>query len=241
MSRRDMIIVAVLINAGLLVMLFISSLKHDDPSLISAVASQSQKVEVVQPKKEIQLTKTPVDQVDKILSDFGSSSASQKTVVVDPKDKAFPLSQTHSNSSLKDEIKQPFLRHEESFITKLEESSDFLKVVVKKGDVLEKIAKQYGTTTEKIMQMNDLKGTNLKIGQVLNLPKETTKNEPQKQQVLKPQNLQADEVYYVVKHGDNLWKIAIENHVKIDDLLKLNQLNEKKAKALKPGDRLRIR
>ncbi|HSX13751.1 MAG TPA: LysM domain-containing protein [Chlamydiales bacterium] len=47
--------------------------------------------------------------------------------------------------------------------------------------------------------------------------------------------------YYIVKVGDNPWGIAMKHHMKLEELLKLNQLNEEKARKLKPGDRLRTR
>lgn len=46
--------------------------------------------------------------------------------------------------------------------------------------------------------------------------------------------------YYTVKNGDNPWTIAVKNHMKVDELLKLNHLDADKAKRLKPGDQLRI-
>lgn len=46
--------------------------------------------------------------------------------------------------------------------------------------------------------------------------------------------------YYTVKSGDNPWSIAVKNKIKLDQLLKLNDLNEEKARRLKPGDKLRI-
>jgi LysM repeat protein len=47
--------------------------------------------------------------------------------------------------------------------------------------------------------------------------------------------------YYTVKVGDNPWMIAMKHHLKLEELLKLNGLNEEKARKLKPGDRLRIK
>ena len=49
------------------------------------------------------------------------------------------------------------------------------------------------------------------------------------------------EEWYVMKSGDNPWKVAKNNKIKFDDLLKLNGLNEERARNLKPGDRIRIR
>jgi LysM repeat protein len=47
--------------------------------------------------------------------------------------------------------------------------------------------------------------------------------------------------YYTVKVGDNPWTIAMKHHMKVEELLRINSLNEEKARKLKPGDRLRIR
>ncbi len=87
------------------------------------------------------------------------------------------------------------------------------------------------------MKVNQLTSNLLHIGQVLKIPSEkansavsTTKkaveNHPE---------------YYVMKVGDNPWSIAMKHHIKVDELLRLNGLNEEKARRLKPGDRLRIR
>ncbi len=43
-----------------------------------------------------------------------------------------------------------------------------------------------------------------------------------------------------MKKGDSPWTIAVKNQMKVEDLLKLNNLNEAQAKRLKPGDQLRI-
>lgn len=53
--------------------------------------------------------------------------------------------------------------------------------------------------------------------------------------------VQEEGKYYIVKSGDNPWSIAIKNHIKFDELLRLNHLDEDKAKKLKPGDKLRIK
>ncbi len=47
--------------------------------------------------------------------------------------------------------------------------------------------------------------------------------------------------YYTMKVGDNPWVIAMKHHMKVEELLRLNGLNEEKARKLKPGDRLRIK
>ena len=47
--------------------------------------------------------------------------------------------------------------------------------------------------------------------------------------------------YYVVKAGDNPWKIAKKFHLSFEKLLQLNHLDEAKARNLKVGQKLRIR
>ena len=51
----------------------------------------------------------------------------------------------------------------------------------------------------------------------------------------------SDEEWYTIKPGDNPWKIAKSEKIDYDDILKLNSMNESKAKNLKPGERIRIR
>jgi LysM repeat protein len=99
------------------------------------------------------------------------------------------------------------------------------EVIVRAGDTLEKIAKSYGLSVEEIMRANHLIDSRLQIGQVLKLTK-VSKKGPEK--------------FYTVKNGDNPWTIAMKNHMKVDELLRLNNLDEEKAKRLKPGDQLRI-
>ena len=109
-------------------------------------------------------------------------------------------------------------------------------IKVKKGDTLERIARRHGSTVKQIVALNHLPSTFLRIGQVLKIP---TGNKG-KSNALK-QISAAEGEYYTVKPGDNPWTIAMKHHMKVHDLLKLNHLDERKAKRLKPGDRLKIR
>jgi len=47
-----------------------------------------------------------------------------------------------------------------------------VEYTVKSGDTLSLIAEAFNTTVPKIKEMNNLKGSNLKVGQKLNLPKQ---------------------------------------------------------------------
>ncbi len=57
----------------------------------------------------------------------------------------------------------------------------------------------------------------------------------------KKQEEKASDAFYIVKPGDNPWKIAKKFHLSFEKLLQLNHLDEAKARNLKVGSRLRIR
>jgi peptidoglycan DL-endopeptidase LytF len=87
--------------------------------------------------------------------------------------------------------------------------------------------------------LNQLPTSFLKIGQRLKIPA------GKRIEISKPKSaislgLETAE-YYTMKVGDNPWSVAMKHHMKVDELLKLNGLNEKTARKLKPGDRLRIK
>ena len=72
----------------------------------------------------------------------------------------------------------------------------------------------------------------------MNEAKKTAKSETKSTKTKEPTSL--DE-YYIVKAGDNPWKIAKKFHLSFEKLLQLNHLDEAKARNLKVGSRLRIR
>jgi peptidoglycan DL-endopeptidase LytF len=123
---------------------------------------------------------------------------------------------------------------------------EFIEIKVKKGDVLEKIARHHHTTVAEIMKANKLASSNLRIGQVLKIPNKSIKKSEPSTIVFSPQTSTSSNVsnegvkYYTVKKGDNPWTIAVKNHLKVEDLLKLNNMTEEQARRLKPGDQLRI-
>ena len=111
------------------------------------------------------------------------------------------------------------------------------EIIVKQGDSLDKIAKHYHTSVSELMKLNRLTDSKLHIGQILYVPKSDDAIIEMKPTALAAKG---DAKYYIVKHGDNPWTIAIKNGIKVEELLKLNNLDESKAKKLKPGDKLRI-
>ena len=57
----------------------------------------------------------------------------------------------------------------------------------------------------------------------------------------KKQQTKTGPAYYTVQPGENPWVIAKKNYIKVDTLLKLNNLNKQSAKKIRPGDKLRIK
>lgn len=86
---------------------------------------------------------------------------------------------------------------------------------VKRGDSLYKIANKYNTTVQKIIDLNNLKNTNLSIGQVLRIPEIYTPED----EMTAP-----NFINYIVKAKDSLYSIARNNNVSVDTIIKDNNL-----------------
>lgn len=78
--------------------------------------------------------------------------------------------------------------------------------VVKSGDSLYKIARDFNTTVDSIKRLNNLSSDNLSVGQVILIPQQGTSNT------------------YTVKSGDSLWSIANRYNTTVDELKRLNNL-----------------
>jgi peptidoglycan endopeptidase LytF len=239
MKRRDTIIIAVLVNAGLLLVLFATAMRSNkkdetkELSKMSIVKEEPMQVPSLQDNHAEQLAAlNTVDPLALALNEgegalgLGDEMdiplAPQETVPAAPVPTATP-----TPSPTSEPVATPSSKSESTNVT----------VKVKKGDALEKIARAHHTTVKAIMAANNLSNANLKIGQVLKIP--SSDGTVAKKEGAKSTST-ANE-YYTVKEGDNPWLIASRNHVKLDDILKLNGMDEAKAKRLKPGDRLRIR
>lgn len=214
MSRRDTIIIAVLINACLLVILFATSVTKHEPHF--AV------------KQELPFS----PQVQNLNFEDVERSLVKETKNLE---ESFPLHTplTTQEEPIKLVIAESAPVVEMAVAPKKINSkeSQFTEVTVKSGDYLERIGKENNVSVHDIMTYNNLKSTQLKIGQVLRIPLkegESPKAKPSRKQ-------------YIVKAGDTAWKIANENHMQVDDLLKMNHLDKESSKHLKPGDVLVIK
>lgn len=262
MSRRDTIVIAVLINAGLLIVLFATALKSNRAEQNLAMEPSPAISTISELPMRQEIAKVSGDEVDQVLSQYSNTaSAAQSSIVAAPAQTNLPVAPAPSAPTAKESFASQSFADDlqaislpapvsntgavSSFVADASTSSDFAEVTVKKGDVLEKIARVNSTTVEEIMRINQLSSTKLKIGQILRIPPKTGKK-PQQHSIntakTAPTSAKSSTPkFYVVKNGDNPWTIAVKNHMKVDELLKLNNLDEEKARRLKPGDQLRIK
>ncbi len=224
MNRKNTILVSVLINAGLLAVLFVVALTSQDEGIPSSEIAS----DVVRPLPKFD---------DKI----GSVEALPlRTVPVDPATTVeipLPAPEEVAVHKLPPQVLENIPPPAPPIVSPF---ASCIEVIVKKGDSLEKIAKANQTSVDEIIKANHLSNTFLKIGQVLKIPTERTlATAPKLAETKRP--VEGGPEYYTMKVGDNTWAIAMKHHMKVDELLRLNGLNEEKARKLKPGDRLRIR
>ncbi|MBF8263168.1 MAG: hypothetical protein HW387_833 [Parachlamydiales bacterium] len=238
MDRKKTILIAVLINAGLLALLFIVALHHEEAPKSVEVAQAA-----LEPKPLFNdaplLTDAPLAQN---VGDGASIDMSASQLAANP----LPLA---PNATAEIVHQLPPLASQLEAAAPLAAApapaapARVLEVKVKKGDSLEKIAKAHRTSVDEIIRLNQLPSSFLRIGQVLKLPGERIAHgaKAPKTLVAERHSIDGQPEYYTVKVGDNPWTIAMKHHMKVDELLKVNNLNEEKARRLKPGDRLRIR
>lgn len=246
MNRRDTIIISVLINAGLLTILFATAMNVEESmDVVNARSTEisDASMDTSTPSQQVAV----VDEVDQMLKMHAAeknqiqTTPSTITYTADattpPIDGVVPpTSKLATGPAEFDHIEGA-------------PGKNYVEVTVKRGDYLSTIAKSNKTTVEAIMTENKLASTSLKVGQILRVPNGKTTTaaitasapKTTSQPISTSPKEIAESDYYIVKSGDNPWLIAQKNGMKLDELLELNSLDEQKAKKLKPGDKLRIR
>lgn len=217
MKKRDVIIVSVLINAGLLIILFASAIKTPAPTEV-VHARKSEEVVVPQAPAAPPSSDTPLQLAPQ---DFPVVTAAPPSPVIAPPT-VIPLPELPAPEPVA------------AIVPQAAPSEQFTEIKVKKGDALDKIARRHHVSVAKIMDCNHLTSTNLRIGQLLKIPSASMAASP----LVEPSPVSAK--YHTVKPGDTPWAIAMQYHIALDELLKLNHLNAEKARRLKPGDQLRV-
>ena len=104
-------------------------------------------------------------------------------------------------------------------------TNNFTTYIVRSGDTLSKIAKDYSTTVYDLASINNIKNVNLIFtGQILRVP-------------LIRRDM--SHIIYVVKKGDTLWGISRKFNVSIGTIIMLNRILN--PNLIYPGNILRIR
>ncbi len=209
MSRKNTILIAVIINLSLLTALFFTATKQKEKTLpvdpTGFLVENEMAETAITQENEPQIETRKEPQIVHVLPDIEEQTAK--------------------------EIEEEMPKEETHVVT----SSKLQEIIVKKGDSLDKIAKAYGVSVDDIVDENQLKTTIIRIGQTLKIPSVG------KTSTRKVKTPVVGGEYYTVKPGDNPWTIAMKHNIKVEDLLKMNNLNKEKAKKLRPGDKLRIR
>ncbi|WP_052144754.1 cell wall-binding repeat-containing protein [Halalkalibacter okhensis] len=91
---------------------------------------------------------------------------------------------------------------------------------VRSGDTLWSIANRFNTTPDRLRQLNNLSSDQIHVGQVLKVPGSGTAGSPSS-----PQEKTISYTTYTVKSGDNLWNLAMQFGVPMNELLQVNNLN----------------
>lgn len=235
MTRKDTILVAIVINAGLLAILFIMAVIYDtdkgseNSEFVAPLLVDNKALPVPPSSQNLIAVNSTGDEVDNVLKYYHPTaqpfSGTAESGVENERSEILTL---QGNSAPEEELSLDF---------ELPLNEEIIEVKVKKGDVLEKIAKAHKVSVSVIKRMNHLENERLFIGQILKIPAKSSSNklaESKKEEG-------AEAIYYVVKSGDNPWKIAKQYNVKFEDILLLNRLDEDKARNLKIGDRIRVK
>lgn len=252
MTRKDTILIAVVINAGLLAILFTTAVIYDADKGTEQIEFSAPMADSRNSSSEVSANLIAAgstgDEVDNVLKYYTSPPAQSILVAnqSEPYGSQLPATQTHAG----DEEDHP------DPVASTVAQEGFIEVKVKQGDMLEKIARANKTTVGAIRRANHLANEKLSIGQILKIPTQqmpllygnAAVSEPKREIGEKEHGIEKEvkatepePVYYIIKNGDNPWKIAKQYGVKYDDILRLNHMTEEKARNLKIGDQIRIK
>ncbi|MEZ9316454.1 N-acetylmuramoyl-L-alanine amidase, partial [Vibrio lentus] len=101
---------------------------------------------------------------------------------------------------------------------------------VSRGESLSVIASKYGSSTQTLMKLNNLKSSSLAIGQVLKIPGSASSSSSSSA-------VKTKTVTHTVKSGEYLGKIASRYKVRVADIKRENRL---KSETVRVGQKLRI-
>ena len=209
MSRRDTIIIAVLVNAGLLMVLFATAFRsnkstpeksHEAVQMATAPAREVAPMpDIAALPSESLLSNDEVDQVlDQLVAAPSLSNVPSANIVAVAPDLGLEITPPTAPIITPIAPVRPQPVPSAPARPAATSESTFVNVTVKKGDYLEKIAKANNSSVTAIMKANNMTSTNLKIGQVLKVPSKGDASVPAKSETA-PASSQSE--FYVVKEG----------------------------------------
>ena len=219
MNRRDTIITAVLLNAGLLIVLFATSVKSDKTEEVvptTVLSSNQPEVQSQAPIAAAPKASAGADQLDQVIQQYVTPQVTGQTETQPNFLADLQALGTETSTPV------PVMEHAPAIVESQTAGTVLREVTVKKGDVLEKIARQNHVSVNDLMKANQLSSSRLRIGQTLKIPGKIP-GIGSHQSVATVSNETAQ--YYTIKTGDNPWTIAVKHHMKVDELLKLNNMN----------------
>ncbi len=243
MNRKHTILIAVLVNASLLVVLFITALTTQQEVAASSspqFVDSSPKIEPIQNNQPLFGDASDLTLREALASEPKTlpvaAVANPESLTMHPLPEKIAEPTPPKDLALAAENKQTFVPP----VSAASEAPKYIEIAVKKGDSLDKLAKEYHTSVSELIKINRLPSSFLKVGQLLKVPSQKKTPSSPKPAVVAAKEEEAIS-YYTVKVGDNPWTIAMKHNMKVEELLRLNGLNEEKARKLKPGDRLRTK
>lgn len=247
MSRRDIIIVCVCFHLLLLGIIFYTALPNSAPEISNKLAVEEKSV-VPDTGSQIASTTAPHREpiASPYLKPYPQEKAETNTAWVRPQPSIALRENSHPSPPPPREVAQPMaLETAASEDEPPSKREKLLEITVKRGDALEKIARANHTTVKEIRSLNGLTSDHLDVGQVLFVPAPTPAQLSAASASKKPSSTKetslGSENEYIMKPGDNLWRVARLNRMSFEELLRLNHLDEEKARSLRVGDKIRVK
>ncbi len=119
-------------------------------------------------------------------------------------------------------------------IKKEEKKENLTTHIVEAGESIWSISRTYGVTVAEVLNWNNLaEGASLSIGQKLLIAGEALKAIPKKEE-----KKEITTIVHIVRGGDTFYSIARKYQMKVNDLMKMNDLND--AAVLSIGQELKV-
>jgi peptidoglycan DL-endopeptidase LytF len=229
MGRRDVIIIAVLLNAGLLIALFATSVKTDKvaPPVVQVVASNYPQGKDVSPQPSLTSKDVTEDSIDRVVKQYVTPQIIKESPFESRKD--------GGQNFLADLDVVGKIETKESMQAIAQKNNPvhfYKEIKIQQGDSLEKIATQYQVSVADLIELNQLSSSQIWRGQVLKVPSKRERGVEDSTKTAQ---------FYTIKSGDSPWSIAVKHKIKVEELLKLNNIDDAKARRLKPGEQIRIK